>query len=68
MLMTSNDKAGGEAKLRYGPNGFRVLRAGNHVLCAASGQPIPLEGLCYWSVERQEAYADAKLAAERLKP
>lgn len=68
MLMSSKSNSGSEAKLQYGPNGFRVLRAGQHVFCAASGQPIPLEELRYWSVHHQEAYASAELATERLKP
>ena len=34
---------------------------------AVTGKTIPLDTLRYWSVERQEAYADAEasLAAER---
>ncbi len=65
MLMNSSDRA---AELIYGPNGFRVMRPGNHVVCAASGMAVPLEELRYWSVERQEAYASADLAARRLLP
>jgi hypothetical protein len=58
---------GRPAKLHYLANGFRVLVAGDHVVCAGSGEPIPLEDLRYWSVRRQEAYATAELAtaAER---
>ncbi|MCT2557931.1 DUF2093 domain-containing protein [Tsuneonella sp. YG55] len=63
MLMNASDRA---AQLIYGPNGFRVMRPGNHVVCAASGVPVPLEELRYWSVERQEAYASAELATRRL--
>ena len=63
MLMSSRDAA---ALLRFEPNGFRVIRAGNHVICAVSGQPIPLEELRYWCVERQEAYASPELATRRL--
>lgn len=63
MLMNSSDRA---AELIYGPNGFRVMRPGNHVVCAASGAAVPLEELRYWSVERQEAYASAELATRRL--
>lgn len=66
MLMTSNDRS--EAKLHYGPNGFRVLRSGSHVVCAATGEIIPLAELRYWSVDRQEPYASADIATERLKP
>lgn len=66
MLMSKN--SGGEARLHYGPNIFRVLSHGNYVTCAMSGVPIPLDELRYWSVERQEPYATAQLAAERMKP
>ncbi|ROT96867.1 DUF2093 domain-containing protein [Altererythrobacter sp. FM1] len=63
MLMKSGDPT---AQLIYGPNGFRVMRPGNHVLCAVSGVPIPLEELRYWSVPHQEAYASAEIASRRL--
>lgn len=63
MLMSSSDKA---AKLYYGPAGFRVLRPGQHVLCAVSGEVIPLEELRYWSAEHQEAYASCEIATRRL--
>ena len=69
MLMNKNSSpSNGEARLHYGPSGFRVLRAGQHVICAMSGVPIPLEELRYWSVVHQEPYASAQLATERLKP
>ena len=29
------------------------------MLCAVTGQPIKLDDLRYWSVDRQEAYLDA---------
>lgn len=63
MLMKSDNQA---AQLVFGPNGFRVMRPGNHVLCAVSGEAIPLEELRYWSVERQEAYASPDVATRRL--
>lgn len=63
MLMSSNNDG---ATLQYGPNGFRVLRTGQHVFCAVSGEAIPLEELRYWCVERQEAYATCELATQRL--
>jgi hypothetical protein len=63
MLMSSNDRP---ATLHYGPNGFRVVTAGNYVLCAVSGEQIPLEALRYWSVERQEPYASCEIATRRL--
>ncbi len=63
MLMTPADKV---AKLYYGPSSFRVLRPGSHVLCAVSGEAIPLAQLLYWSAERQEAYATPEIATRRL--
>ncbi len=63
MLMSTSDKA---AKLYYGPASFRVLRPGQHVLCAISGEVIPLEELRYWSAEHQEAYASCEIATRRL--
>lgn len=63
MLMSSGGQA---ATLIYGPNGYRVIRQGQFVLCAVSGEPIPLEELRYWSVERQEAYASPDAATQRL--
>ena len=64
MLMSNNQKP---ARLHYLAGTFRILSSGDHVVCAVTGQPIALEDLRYWSVERQEAYAsaEASLAASR---
>jgi len=61
MLMSNTDRP---ARLHYMANGFRVLTPGSHVTCAVSGATIDLDDLRYWSVARQEAYADARLALE----
>jgi hypothetical protein len=63
MLMSAQDRP---ATLRYGPNSFRVIQPGSHVLCAVSGRRIALDALRYWSVERQEPYATAEIATQRL--
>jgi len=55
----------GLAILAYGDGEFRVLSPGSFVLCAVTGARIPLDELRYWSVARQEAYANAITAAER---
>jgi hypothetical protein len=47
----------GEAKVEYLDGDFRIVRPGAFVRCAVTGQPILLEELRYWSVDRQEAYA-----------
>ena len=57
MLMTG---AGRIARIHYLPGTFRVLSHGDHVLCAVTGTAIRLDELRYWSVARQEAYADAE--------
>ncbi|MFD1610527.1 DUF2093 domain-containing protein [Sphingomonas tabacisoli] len=54
------------ARLHYMANGFRVLSQGDHVVCAVSGEKIPLDALRYWSVVRQEAYATAEIATQAL--
>jgi hypothetical protein len=56
------------ARLHYMANGFRVLSTGDHVACAVTGARVPLGELRYWSVSRQEAYADARAAASALGP
>jgi len=63
MLMKSGENA---ATLIYGPSGFRVVKHGKFVTCAVTGEPIPLEELRYWSVNRQEPYSTAEIATRRL--
>ena len=60
MLMSNQ---GRQARLHYMQGTFRILSPGDHVLCAVTRQPIPLDELRYWSVERQEAYATAEASA-----
>ncbi len=53
-----------EAQIRYLDGDYVVLRPGSYVRCAITGRPIPLDELMYWSVERQEPYANAAAAHE----
>ena len=58
------------AKLKYLPNNFNVLEAGDHVICAISGKKITLENLTYWNVDKHEAYysyIEASLQREKEK-
>ena len=55
---------GRPARLHYMANNYRVLSPGDHVICAVSGERIPLDHLRYWSVARQEAYASAEISVE----
>lgn len=57
MLMSSKNKV---ARLHYLASSFRILTAGDHVLCAVTGQAIALEELRYWSVAKQEPYINAE--------
>lgn len=59
------DRFGRAAILRYESGSYRVLQAGDHVLCAVTGQRINLAALRYWSHEFQEAYASADIASAR---
>lgn len=61
MLMSSR---GREARVHYLDGTFRLLSHGDYVTCAVTGRAIPLEQLTYWSVERQEPYADAEASLE----
>lgn len=61
MLMMNKGRT---ARMRYGPNGVQQLSSGDHVICAKSGEAIPLDELRYWSVERQEAYANPQIATQ----
>lgn len=51
--------AGKIARLQYLPSTFRMIANGDHVVCAVTGEHIPLHELRYWSVARQEPYVDA---------
>lgn len=57
MLMQGGGKP---ARIHYLAGTFRLLSDGDHVVCAATGERILLHELRYWSVERQEPYADAE--------
>jgi hypothetical protein len=55
----------GEARVRYLDGEFQVLSPGDYVRCAVTDEAIPLPDLRYWSVELQEAYANAEIALQR---
>ena len=61
MLMTGG---GTPARIHYMAGTFRVLGNGDHVVCAVTGEQIPLHELKYWSVDRQEAYVSAQASLE----
>lgn len=67
MLTSSPKRLPGEAELKYLDADFKVVRPGDFVVCAVTGKKIPVQMLRYWSVDLQEAYADAYAASERLR-
>jgi hypothetical protein len=63
--MMNRMESNGPARLRYKDAEFEVLVSGAYVLCAVTGRQIPLDELKYWSVDRQEPYADALASLKR---
>jgi hypothetical protein len=59
-------EGGGAAVVDYRDSNIRVVRPGRYVVCAVTGEQIPLDQLKYWSVERQEAYASPEAVRSRL--
>ena len=58
---------GGEAQVRFLDGDFQVVVPGSFVRCAVTAIEIPLDDLRYWSVKRQEPYADAAAALRRFQ-
>ena len=67
-MLNKTPRLPGEAHLLYLDNDFDVLEPGDFVICVTTGKKIPLHALTYWSIEKQEAYIDAKACAERMGP
>ena len=55
------------AKIKYLPNNFQIIEAGDYVICAVSGKQINIENLNYWNVELQEAYFSYKEAHQKKR-
>lgn len=64
MLMSSGSRP---ARVRYLDGTLRLISDGDYVVCAVTGKKIPLHELKYWSVEKQEPYADAAASLEALR-
>ncbi len=56
----------GPAKLHYGASDYMILEQGSYVVCAVTGDKIPLDDLKYWNDDLQEAYASAAASTKRL--
>jgi len=67
MLNRAQPPGGDEAVVRYEDSDYTVLKPGRFVRCAVTLQPIALDDLRYWSVDRQEAYFSAEIALQRWR-
>lgn len=68
MLNKFGPSGSGEAQVQYLDGDFRVTSPGTYVRCAITGERIPLDELKYWSVDRQEAYAEPTAVLRRHYP
>lgn len=51
-----------EARLKYLDADCQVLREGEFVRCGVTGDPIQIDNLRYWDVERQIPFKSAAVA------
>lgn len=58
----NSDENMDKAVINYKDGNFEIIHHGYYVTCAISGERIPLDRLCYWSVDRKEPYANAELS------
>ncbi len=56
----------GEARVEFLDGDFRVLSPGHFVRCAVTGDPIAIDDLRYWDVDRQEAYSSPEARLKQL--
>ena len=61
-MLIKTPRLPGEARLTYLDATYRIEAPGDFVQCAVTGKKIPVPELKYWSIDRQEAYADAAAA------
>jgi len=54
-----------QAQLRYLSGDYEVITPGSYVLCAVTGERIPLDELRYWNFKRQEAYVSCEVSYQR---
>lgn len=54
-----------EARIKYLDADYQIISHGQFVRCAVTGNPIKLDELRYWCVDRQEAYTSAHEAVQR---
>ncbi len=56
----------GRGRVRTRGSAVSVYTRNGAEVCAVSAERIPLDSLRYWNADRQEAYASANAATQRL--
>ena len=56
----ASDKYQGNSEIEVIELKNQIVMPGDHVICAVTGQKIPLDELKYWNFKRQEPYIDAE--------
>ena len=56
----------GEAEIEFLDGDFRIVKPGAYVRCAVTKEPIAIDELRYWDVDRQAAYSTPQAKLERL--
>ncbi len=55
-----------EAQLKYLDGEYQVLKQGEFVRCGITKDPISIENLRYWNVEKQIAYKSSRIAFDDI--
>lgn len=55
-----------EARIKYLDADFQIVREGDFVRCGATGEPIAVDNIRYWNVERQVPFRSAGAAFGEL--
>ena len=55
-----------EAKVRYLDADLQIIKTGEYVRCGITGDPILIDNLRYWNVDKQIAYKSASIAFDDL--
>jgi hypothetical protein len=66
-MLQRTSPGGEEARLQYGDFNFAILRQGQYVRCAVTGEKITLDDLRYWNADLQEAYLGPEQALQRWR-
>jgi hypothetical protein len=55
-----------EARIRFLDAEFQIVKSGEFVRCGITGDPIRIDNLRYWNVDKQIAYKNAEISFKDL--